>query len=164
MPQHQISLRRSLLLALGWTVTTVLLGPITYGLWSAVDAIVHDAPSRQHLLTLPILIFGMAAYVLVPAMFYGAILLPILIVWALIARTHRTLESARGVILGTLAIALFAGSMEFVLRSYDSRPLAPHGFALAPDCVDFATLLWIALVLPRLVVPQLRIGKFRAIS
>lgn len=144
-------------------LTAAVLGPLAYGIGAAGWLMASGNPFwRRDMLALPTVVASLASFG-IPSLIVGLPLYaPLLLLWALIARRWARLDSAGGVFAGTVSLAALGALLLFVAAARDSRPLAPHGFAALSDALQWGGLVWLALVLPRLLIPRLRPGAFAA--
>ena len=155
------SLGRSLRLAVAWVFAAAALGPLAYGIGVVIWLAASGEPFwRTDMLALPTAVLGVASLT-IPSLVVGVPLLaPLLVFWAVIARRWARLESVGGVLAGTAALAALGGLLLFLNGERDQRPMATHGLAALPGALQWAGMVWLALMLPRLVVPRLGFGAF----
>lgn len=152
---------RSALLTLAWFLAAALMGPLTLGMAIAVTEAAGGNPFWRHdPIAFPAVILAGASLGL-PAVFIVAPLVaPLLAVWALAARRWPFIERTGWVLAGTGSLAVLVAFVRFLALDADSRPLAPHGLALLADVLPWGAWIWVALLLPRLVIPPLNLGAF----
>ena len=155
------SFARSVSLAAAWVLAAAVLGPLAFGIGAASWQVMSgDRFWQFDALAFPTVVLGLASFG-IPSILVGVQLFaPLLIAWALIARRWTRLESASGLFIGTVSLAALAALLLFLSIDGDRRPLAPHGLALLPDALQWGGLVWVALVLPRVLIPPLRPGVF----
>ena len=148
-------------LAVGWILAAVILGPLVYGIGVASQMIIKGDPFwRSSVWAIPSVVLGIASFG-IPSIIVGVpILGPLLVSWAVIARRWSRLESVGGVLVGTLVLAAVGAVLVLLSVDMDRRPLAPHGRAVLYQALQGGGLLWLALILPRALIPALRHGAF----
>ena len=161
MPARTLT-RRSLALAMAWGGAAAVSGPLVFAVSAAVWGVANrEVVWRGDVLALLGFTVGIAAYAALAAIVMGLPqVLPFLVLWAVVARRWVQLESIAGLLAGTAAIAVLSASLMFHLADGDPRPLAPRGGALLPETIGWGVVVWLALLLPRLAIPPLRIGAF----
>jgi hypothetical protein len=115
---------------------------------------------RHDPLAIPVVILGLASFGIPSILINVPLLAPLLAAWTVIARRWSRLESVAGIFVGTLSLAGIATLTYFVSVNGDQRPLAPHGLPVLIDALQWGGLVWLALLLPRVVIPPLRHGAF----
>jgi hypothetical protein len=155
------SLVRSLRLAVAWVFAAAVLGPLAYGIGVTAWLIASGEPFwRTDMLAIPTAVLSMASFG-IPSLLVGVPLFaPLLVLWAVLARRWTPLESVGGVLAGTMGLAALGALLLFLSSERDPRPLAPHGLAALPEALQAGGLVWLALVLPRAIIPPLRVGAF----
>ena len=148
-------------LALGWILAAALFGPLVYGIGVASQMIIGGDPFwRSSVWAIPSVVLGIASFG-IPSIILGVpIFGPLLVSWAMIARWWARLECVGGVMIGTLVLAALGTVLLSVSAETDLRPLAPHGRTVLYPALQGGGLLWLALILPRVLIPPLRHGAF----
>jgi hypothetical protein len=155
------SVARAVTLTVGWVLAAAVLGPVAYGVGVLVQEVMRGNQFWQHdPLAVPVVILGLASLGIPSILINVPLLAPLLAAWALIARRWTRLESVVGILVGTLSLAGVAALTYFVAVNRDQRPLAPHGLPVLVDALQWGGLVWVALLLPRVVIPALRHGAF----
>lgn len=156
-----LSLARSFRLAVAWIAAAAVFGPLAYALGVTGWLIASGEPFwRTNPLAIPTTVLAAASFG-IPGLILGIPLLaPLLACWAVIARRWPRLDSVAGVLAGTMSLAALGAILLLLVSERDPRPLAPHGLAALRDSLRVGGVVWLALVLPRVLIPPLRVGAF----
>jgi hypothetical protein len=150
--------------SLSWGLIGSFLGPLSYSLLAVVwgicsSLVMRSWPTDAIGLLFGLLIFG-TLWGVVAAVTVLPFFVPPLLAWAKLAPRYPAIETRRGIIIGTFALAA-CGTLVAVLvyRSMD-EPFGLHGAQQWGFGFLALALMWLALALPRFLIPGLRPGAF----